>query len=297
MKKVNKILMATVSILLCLVLITTSVLSGVFAKFAIKKNTTTTMKLEKFGVSLSLTTTTGLEEKIVGESSAQVNDGESITVTVSNAKIGPGDFYYIFFDIDGTPTCDTYMKISVDIDYTPAHYSLTREAPKESDSAEETEEGETKAPITTYYMPIGFTFNTAPNDTYTPTITTATYVSAPWKQSTSIDDVSATTLENSIATAIKNRVTTPTGDKCTVSNNTVTIELSKGTALRSGNVKFDNANVQYMYMGFAWPFEYGDTDAKKSEYDELCTDLIKEIKKNNTKGINVTYTITLEQKS
>ena len=77
----------------------------------------------------------------------------------------------------------------------------------------------------------------------------------------------------------------------------MTLELSKGTALRSGNVKFDNANVRYIYMGFAWPFEYGDTDAKKSEYDELCTDLIKEIKKNNAKGISITYTITLEQKS
>ena len=99
MRRANKILMATVAILLCLVLITTSVLSGVFAKFAIKKNTTTTIKLEKFGVTLALNTTTGLEGKIVGESSAQVNDGESITVTVSNAKIGPGDFYYIFFDI------------------------------------------------------------------------------------------------------------------------------------------------------------------------------------------------------
>ena len=296
MKKANKILMASVAILLSLVLITTSVVSGVFAKFAIRKNTTTTMKLEKFGVTLALNTTTGLEGKIVGESSAQVNDGESVTVTVSNAKIGPGDFYYILFDIGGTPTCDTLMKINVDIDYTPAHYSLTREAPKESDSAGETEEGETKAPITTYYMPIGFTFDTKTTSN-PPTITTATYVSDPWKQSTSINDVSATTLENSIATAIKNRVTTPTGDKCTVSNNTVTLELSKGTALRSGNVKFDNANVRYIYMGFAWPFEYGDTDSKKSEYDELCTDLIKEIKKNNAKGISITYTITLEQKS
>lgn len=297
MKKANKILMASVAILLSLVLITTSVLSGVFAKFAIRKNTTTTMKLEKFGVTLALNTTTGLEGKIVGESSAQVNDGESITVTVSNAKIGPGDFYYIFFDIDGTPICDTYMKISVDIDYTPAHYSLTREAPKESDSAGETEEGETKAPITTYYMPIGFTFDTGTDSSATPNISTATYVSDPWKQSTSIDDVSATALENSIATDIKKQVTAPTGDKCTVSDNTVTLELSKGIALRSGNVQFDNANVRYMYMGFAWPFEHGDTDAMKSEYDELCTDLIKEIKKNSAVGINVTYTITLEQKS
>ena len=55
MKKANRILMATVAVLLSLVLITTSVVSGIFARFTVLQEAKTQMTLNKFGVSLGLT--------------------------------------------------------------------------------------------------------------------------------------------------------------------------------------------------------------------------------------------------
>ena len=54
MRRANKIFMATVAVLLCLVLISTSIVSGVFARFAITKKAETTVKLEQFGVEIKL---------------------------------------------------------------------------------------------------------------------------------------------------------------------------------------------------------------------------------------------------
>ena len=54
MKKSNKILMATVAILLSLVLISTSIVSGIFARFVIEKSGSTAIKFNKFGVDLEL---------------------------------------------------------------------------------------------------------------------------------------------------------------------------------------------------------------------------------------------------
>ena len=54
MKKVNKALMSTVAILLSLVLISTSVLSGVFAKFVETKSAGATVSLKAFGLTLTV---------------------------------------------------------------------------------------------------------------------------------------------------------------------------------------------------------------------------------------------------
>ena len=115
MKKVNKILMATVAILLSLVLISTSVVSGVFAKFVIKKTTETTVKLEKFGVSMEVTAPSNV---------TKVNDGENVSVTLDNVLMTPGysDYYLIQFKFSGTPTVITHLKVAVDIELSPKFY-------------------------------------------------------------------------------------------------------------------------------------------------------------------------------
>ena len=115
MKKVNKILMATVAILLSLVLISTSVVSGVFAKFVIKKTTETTVKLEKFGVSMEVTAPSNV---------TKVNDGQDVAVTLNNLQIAPGysDYYLVQVKFSGEPTVITHLKVAVDIELSPKFY-------------------------------------------------------------------------------------------------------------------------------------------------------------------------------
>ena len=132
MKKANKILMASVAILLSLVLITTSVVSGVFAKFAIKKNTTTTMKLEKFGVTMEVLDPTNYA-KI--DTSKTVNDGQNVSVTFNNLIMQPRDGEtpgstntgfstsgYLQIKFSGTPTVITNLKVWVDIELSEKFY-------------------------------------------------------------------------------------------------------------------------------------------------------------------------------
>ena len=53
MKKVNKILMATVSILLSLVLLSTSLVSGIFAKYVIKNSAESNVGFKKWGITVT----------------------------------------------------------------------------------------------------------------------------------------------------------------------------------------------------------------------------------------------------
>ena len=54
MRRANKILMATVAILLCLVLITSSVVSTTLAKFVITKSASTSVGFTKFNMEVKL---------------------------------------------------------------------------------------------------------------------------------------------------------------------------------------------------------------------------------------------------
>ena len=53
MRKTNRIMMGTVSILLCLVLVTTSVLSGIFAKFVTKRKAEANIAFKKWGITVT----------------------------------------------------------------------------------------------------------------------------------------------------------------------------------------------------------------------------------------------------
>ena len=96
MKKFNKILMMTVAILLTLVLASTSVVSGIFAKYVVTQTAKTTVSLKAFGLTLDVTGNekTGIAKKL--------NDN---TVAVSmDVDLAPGEFVdnAIHIEISGT---------------------------------------------------------------------------------------------------------------------------------------------------------------------------------------------------
>ena len=109
MKKANKILMASVAILLSLVLITTSVVSGVFAKFAIKKTTAVGMTLEKLGVTVTMTPNSNLGH-------TKITNGDSISIALNDISLLPGEMQEVV-SISMSGTAKTRLKIILDVDF------------------------------------------------------------------------------------------------------------------------------------------------------------------------------------
>ena len=144
-RKANKILMATVAILLCLVLISTSVVSGIFARYVIQKQASVKMNIEAFGVTLSVSTTVSgatvnaTKNKKLDYSTAE-KLSDSLNIEISNLQMAPGDKFYdaLRVQITDTPNVPIIFRMSCRIEYTTNDYKVGN----------------------TYYMPLGYTIQT-----------------------------------------------------------------------------------------------------------------------------------------
>ena len=95
MKRANKILMVTVAILLSLVLLSTSLVSGIFARFVVKKQADTTVGLEKFGVELTLTPRA---DALIKKSESKA--GDSVQIAYEALPLYPGADYSELLNIE-----------------------------------------------------------------------------------------------------------------------------------------------------------------------------------------------------
>ena len=129
MKKANKILMKAIAILLCLVLITSSVVSSTLARFAFKKDATNVIKFNKFGVELGLTLSDELIEFLGGEdviSSYTTVDGDSISIAIPSMKMGPGDDFTdaIKFSVSGDAGVRCKVIVDVGLVYNKSDFTI-----------------------------------------------------------------------------------------------------------------------------------------------------------------------------
>jgi hypothetical protein len=115
MRKVNKILMATVSILLCLVLISTSVLSGIFAKYVITKKGSASATFKAFGVTLDMTVDETKLKK-AGATVVTAEDKHKVTksVTISGLKMAPGESIMDAVKINISGTAGVRLKVVIE---------------------------------------------------------------------------------------------------------------------------------------------------------------------------------------
>lgn len=113
-RKANRILMAIVLILLCLVLMTTSVVSGIFAKYTISKQVLMMFSFESFGVTIDIIPSEGLIDAVGGN---DIQFDGSGNLTVSNLLMHPGDDFAdaLKFQIKGRPTADAELKVEVTV--------------------------------------------------------------------------------------------------------------------------------------------------------------------------------------
>ena len=284
MRNRNKIVMIIVSILLCLTLISTSLVSSVFAKYT----KTATGKLEqvslkKFGVTITATSPQETTlESVGGATVTMQSSGSYLTSTISGLKMAPGDDYYkaLNFAFTGQPTVPVIVKIAVQLNFGTGNTVV------ETNPFYVTTDNVSELSNANYFMPIGFTFSSGASSA------AGNYALNPWTNSTTAADMTASEISNDIASGIAGKFTS---GKATASGNTVTtVQFPAVTTSTQGTnltLPIGSASVNNFDLGFAWPLDHGSGD-NKTKYDNLAT-WISENKYNET--FTVTYTVSIEQ--
>ena len=272
MRKVNKILMATVSILLCLVLISTSVVSGIFAKYAINNKGKATASLKAFGVTLDMT----VDEEALEDAGAEVETAEdhyevTKSVTITGLKMAPGVTLddVIRVAVDGTQNVRFNFIVNIDIQIHEKFLVKT--------------DNFSTLNANTAYMPIQFMVGNIANinaDTYTNSLYTNAWVNAPSVSSLRINLLSYT---DKLSTNIK---------ECLGTTLTPTFGQTKGLTVKKafplGNTIAFKDNNKGLCFGFKWDF------SSSAQNDRIEMWLAEQFGADDV-PITVTYTFSLEQ--
>ena len=150
MQKRKRIFMGIVAVILCLTLVSSCLVSGVFAKYATKTSAAGTISFTTMGVTVELDIDETKLEAIGASYSSAANHNESIGVcnlVLNNLQLKPGDDLsdVIKFTITGKP--NVYCKVILDIncDFDPVDFYV----PMHNTGG---------GYVMQYCMPLGFTF-------------------------------------------------------------------------------------------------------------------------------------------
>lgn len=293
MRKVNRIMMATVSVLLALVLLTTSILSGVYAKFMETDTASINAGFKALGVSVVLTFD---ETKITGHSITKTvgttaNDERAgnYTVALSGVRLAPGDNLddLVKFHIYGTPNVDVKVNIDVDVSYDVASFTLAKDA------------GNLKAGDV--YVPLYFTLGLGTNSKEKLNIYVPRAIEASQETVTAYgDEIECTMFYESDAFPTNNGVRLSeafTNVNYTGSRNTTdhtktdfsieqVIKLDTNQPRSAVGFKRDGKTYNHLNFGFNWPYE---VSANNNKIDaQLCSQTV-------LPTFDISFTVTVEQ--
>lgn len=310
MRKRNKILMATVSVLLCLVLVTTCGLSGIYAKYTTKDSASLNVGFKKLGVNVSVDVNrNAIEKELYGSESTKnvavttTTSGNQVSVSVSGMKIGPDDDLSKLFrvTVSGTPEVKCRVKMVITFAYRSSYDSIT-----------------TSTSPKTYYMPVGFTFGALQNASSTTYVIPNNYLNhlGPWRtHSGSGHSTCGNNIETSSQIGVNatewrfaydmEQLIDVTCVKLTDSgedsyfykefdpDSTDTKLKTVAFYADSGDATTKATPINTLEFGFKWPYEHGETPEEIAQYDALAKTIA-----DNNKNLNlftITYTISVEQ--
>jgi hypothetical protein len=125
MRKANKIIMATVSTLLTLILVSSCILSGLYAKYVTKESSLVTVGFKKFGVTI----THGTDLNTQYDTSARDGIVEIKVNTGDSKLIAPGTRgRFAYFRINGSPEVAYSVDFSGSIDIGDGYTSYIEDA-------------------------------------------------------------------------------------------------------------------------------------------------------------------------
>lgn len=263
MKKGNKILMIIVSLLLTLVLITTSVLSGTLAKYATSSSSSDSARVAKWGVVIEAdySAISGIEGVTIEEKSA------GMEISLGNFKMGPGDDFSnaIKFKIYGEAEVKLMVKIAADVSY---NLNSTNNFKVPEDIGGLTAE--------TTVVPFGFTFGALKADG-TDAIPVQ-YVAAPCRSGT---------IEKTVAQGIAN-ITDMDRQNTSYTYAHKTFDPTNPIVLHPEGK--ENIDINDFYLGFKWPETY-TFNGSEANYEEVVEWLLD----NKNPTFEIKYIVTIEQ--
>ena len=273
MKKFNKILMMTVAILLTLVLASTSVVSGIFAKYVVTKSASTEVSLKAFGIKLTVTGMNDADKGITTRVDKKDAQNNSIAITVSGVQLAPNekidDVVKFTIEKDGGPNVDKVnLKIKTDVTGVD-NFNVTNDNIKGVTS-------ENLNLTTNKYIPLIFTMESG-----TANANSSTEILSAWTQPT--DGMSDTNFENAIAAGIVSNMayTATTG----VSNSVEKVIWNKGSTT--------TLSVGHLSFGFK---AYGTSATNVGGLTPAQADAVQTyLSTNSNAKLTVTYTVSLEQ--
>lgn len=284
MKKANKALMVTVAILLSLVLLSTSFISGILASFTIKKEATAAVGFNAFGVGIDLTLSPALIAAIGGADAVEdctTVTPSSIKIDIDDLKMAPGVLFTegIRFNLTGSPVTNARLVLDVDIDFDSEQFKI----PPQTNSNRTGNRFEEDL----YVMPIGFQYNIYENGTKK----TANYMKSLWSgNDASYIDIESLMFEDYLSGEF--------GANAELSGDT---DLSLETTIDAGEAfVFSGASgekINELKFSIGWPFEADESDLA---YNGLTLDELNRMeayicRDGTTPSISVSYTIRVEQ--
>lgn len=299
MRKRNKLLMIIVSLLLCLTLISSCLVSSVFAKYVTTDTANVTTVFKKFGITVEAEVASELEQYKTVKT-----DG---TIELQNMIFAPGDSYKdaIRLKFSGDAEVPVKVTLTVNVAYNTGDSNSNRFIVEAGQNGNNTGS-------TTPVMPLGFTFGAFefnpqnPNQAYQYHYANQTVVE-PWQVTTTYAD--ATDIDYAIADHILANVNF--GDKTTTNTSASLIKTFAADNpvifhTKSGNT---SANINGFEFGFYWPLDCRepiDEDGDgKYEYDfqemEMYFQSLSDVNNPNydsTKAPKIqsmTFKITIEQ--
>lgn len=117
MRKTSRTMMIIVSVLLSLVLITSTVVSGTLAKYTTTGGESSdSARVAKWGVNVEVKLDPAFAEVVGSENIESVANGDSVTINISNLKMGPGDDFSKALNVSLSGKSEVRLKVNVDID-------------------------------------------------------------------------------------------------------------------------------------------------------------------------------------
>ena len=274
-KKITKALTAIVAILLCLVLISTSIVSGTLAKFVITKNATTVVNFEKFGVKMQV------KNGSVVKSSLDTN---SVTVSFDPIELymGYAGTSAVLFAFDGELTVPATLKVTVDVELDDEVFFISA---TDFESLPTTGDYRSNAA----HMPIKFRVGRVAATTSNALDSSGL---TDWLR---YDSVSS--LESGLESQIYSRLSVYTGIEVPSQSKPYAYkDFSAGSAITL------NSSSCGFGLDFTWQDRLTSNDEKNQAYDMIETwiaDKISEKQAANSSYVpmKITITVTLEQKS
>lgn len=259
MQKINKIMMITVAVLLTLVLITSSAVSGTFAKYVSTGESSSSARVAKWGITVKVTP--NMPE---GFKNVSTTD-DAITFSADTLRMSSGRDQSELIKLEFSGTAEVRLKVKIKANVVCDDDKIKIPAATAGKGAD------------AYFIPMGTTIKADENDE-------VTYITDPWFERPANSNAISTSFENAIASGFSKAGFEAVGGVGGVAEK----EFAPNYPI---NFTIENQTVDSFYLGFDWPSSY--TDDKGYAYSNIASYIMGSFTDEATIGI--TYTVTVEQ--